>query len=69
MLHTCVLHSVNARINKHLQFCSLFAGQQVRVASPLGLMFVALSPMHTADADETKLSSLDESAVRTRIRN
>jgi len=29
----------------------------------------ALSPIHTADADETKLSSLVASAVCTRIRN
>ena len=28
-----------------------------------------LSPIHTADADETKLSSLVASAVCTRIRN
>ena len=35
----------------------------------LGDSRALLSPIHTADADETKLSSLVASAVCTRIRN
>jgi len=32
-------------------------------------LYLLLRPIHTADADETKLSSLVASAVCTRIRN